>query len=317
MRGLVRSVLRLADRLRRRVDRLRARYDVVDHLFRAFGRYLEVFGGRLAAAIAYYGFFATFAFGLLAYSVLGFLLEYPAVEEAVEEFLAQYLPVIETDQITAGRGAASLAGLAGLLLAGVAWVDTLRSSQRLVWRLDQAPGNIVLRRGVDVLVLPVLGLLLTGSVVVAVGIENWLARLPTGPAVARPVGLVLTLGVNLLVGVALLAVLPRLRISPRRLLPPALLVAVGLLALSTLGRLYLDLVQRNPAYTVVATAAGLLVFLYLFHQLVLLGAAWAATARFGRVVDLAFGSETAPGEAPGSGGGRPDRGIGRQESTGD
>ena len=293
--GFARPISRLADRLRRRVARLRARYDGVDHLFRAVDRYRAVFGGRLAAAIAYYGFFATFALGLLAYSVLGFLLEYPAVEEAVAEYLAQNLPVIETRQITAGRGAASLVALLGLLLAGVAWVDTLRSAQRLVWRLDQAPGNIVLRRGLDVLVLPVLGLLLIGSVAVAVGLQNWLGRLPTGQALARPVGLLLTLGVNLLVAVALLAVLPRLRISPRRLLPPASLVAAGLLLLSTLGRLYISQVQHNPAYAVVATAAGLLIVLYLFHQLVLLGAAWAATARSGRVVDLAFGSETAPG----------------------
>src|SRR5690606_6239906 len=131
--GFARPISRLADRLRRRVARLRARYDGVDHLFRALDRYREVFGGRLAAAIAYYGFFATFALGLLAYSVLGFLLEYPAVEEAVAEYLAQNLPVIETRQITAGRGAASLVALLGLLLAGVAWVDTLRSAQRLVW----------------------------------------------------------------------------------------------------------------------------------------------------------------------------------------
>jgi uncharacterized BrkB/YihY/UPF0761 family membrane protein len=39
-----------------------------------------------------------------------------------------------------------------------------------------------------------------------------------------------------------------------------------------------------------ATAAGLLVYLYVFHQLLLLGAAWAATADHGRVVDLAAGS---------------------------
>src|SRR5690606_23420901 len=179
--------------------------------------------------------------------------------------------------------------------------------------------------------------LLIGSVAVAVGLQNWLGRLPTGQALARPVGLLLTLGVNLLVAVALLAVLPRLRISPRRLLPPASLVAAGLLLLSTLGRLYISQVQHNPAYAVVATAAGLLIFLYLFHQLVLLGAAWAATARSGRVVDLAFGSETAPGRPSppaaacsgrarpgwrvrrggGSGGGSPDRGIGREDPAGE
>jgi membrane protein len=92
---------------------------------------------------------------------------------------------------------------------------------------------------------------------------------------------------------ALMVALPRLRISPRRLLPPAAAVAVGIFALNTLGGIYIDRVQDNPAYTVVATAAGLLVYLYLFHQLVLVGAAWAATSHHGRVVDISVGARRA------------------------
>ena len=37
-------------------------------------RYDEVHGGRLAAAIAYYGFFAVFALLLIGYSIFGILL---------------------------------------------------------------------------------------------------------------------------------------------------------------------------------------------------------------------------------------------------
>ena len=40
-----------------------------DHFWRARERYNEELGGRLAAAIAYYAFFAVFALGLVAYSV--------------------------------------------------------------------------------------------------------------------------------------------------------------------------------------------------------------------------------------------------------
>jgi membrane protein len=49
-------------------------------------------------------------------------------------------------------------------------------------------------------------------------------------------------------------------------------------------------VQRigdNPAYAVVATAVGLLVYLYLFNQVLLWGAALASTDIHGDVVDLA------------------------------
>ena len=53
--------------------RRRSRY--FDHLCRALLRYDEVLGGRLAAAIAYYGFFAVFALLLIGYSIFGFLLK--------------------------------------------------------------------------------------------------------------------------------------------------------------------------------------------------------------------------------------------------
>ena len=51
---------------------------------------------------------------------------------------------------------------------------------------------------------------------------------------------------------------------------------------------------NNPAYRVACATAGLLVFLYLFSQLLLFGAAWAATGTRGRVVDLAAGPPPPP-----------------------
>lgn len=275
---------RVTDRWGRTVARVRERSDLVDHAFRTKDRYVESFGGRLAAAVAYYGFFAVFALGVLAYSVLGYLVQrHVDIQETVNEFLAENLPVVEVRQISSGAGTAGVFGLIGLLLAGLAWVGALRSSQRRIWGLEQAPGNLLLRRALDVVVLVGLALLIGASVAVATGIEYLLGEVP----VIRHFGWVLEIGVNLVVAVALLAALPRLRISPRRLLPPAGAVAVAVFLLNTLGGFYVERVQDNPAYAVVATAAGLLVYLYLFHQLVLAGAAWAATSHHGEVVDLA------------------------------
>ncbi|MGH3678903.1 MAG: YhjD/YihY/BrkB family envelope integrity protein [Natronosporangium sp.] len=275
----------------RTVARARQGSELVDHGFRAKDRYAASFGGRLAAAIAYYGFFASFALGLVGYSVLGLLLERRTeLQDTVRRFLAANLPVLQVEDISAGAGTAGLVGLVGLVLAGLAWVDALRASQRQIWELEQEPGNPLLRRAVDVLVLLGLALLIGASVAVAAGIE-WLLR---GVPVLRHFGWLLEIGINLVVAVALLAGLPRLRISPGRLLPAAAAVAVGILLLNTLGGVYIDRVRHNPAYTVVATAAGLLVYLYLFHQLLLAGAAWVATARRGRVRDLAAGSGPEP-----------------------
>lgn len=278
----------LTSRYERAVSDARERSEPVDHAFRAKDRYVEAFGGRLAAAIAYYGFFATFALGLIAYSVLGFLVERNLdVQDAVNEFLRENLPVVELDQISAGRGGAGVFGVIALLFAGVAWVEALRSSQRRIWELEQAPGNPFLRRGIDVLVLAGLALLLGISIGIATGIEYLLAGIP----VIEHLGWLLQIGVNLVVAVALLAALPRLRISLRRLLPPAVALAVGIFLLNSLGGLYIERVRYNPAYAVVATAAGLLVYLYLFHQLLLVCAAWAATCRTGNVVDMAADSD--------------------------
>lgn len=282
-------VTRITDRYERAAARARERSEFVDHAFRAKDRYFEVLGGRLAAAIAYYGFFATFALAVLAYSVLGFLVDYHLdVETEVQEFLEQNLPVIDADQITSGRGTAGVLGLVGLLLAGLAWVEALRSSQRLIWGMEQRPGNVVLRRALDVPVLIVLAVLVGVSFGVAAGLEYLFSGLP----LTRELGWVLSIGVNLVLALALLSVLPRLRISARRLLPAAIAIAVGLFLLNTVGQFYFQRVRDNPAYAVVATAAGLLVYLYLVHQLVLAAATWAATSRYGHVADLSPGQSS-------------------------
>jgi membrane protein len=287
---------RLTTRYEQMVSDVRERSHLVDHAFRAKDRYVDAFGGRLAAAIAYYGFFATFALGVVAYAALGFLVEHDLdLRGVVNDFLRENLPVIQVDQISAGRGAAGWFGLVALVFAGVAWVEALRSSQRRIWELEQKPGNMFVRRGIDIPVMAGLAILLGLSIGIASGIERLLAGIP----VLEHLGWLLQIGVNLLVAVALLGALPRLRISPRRLLPPAVAVAVGIFVLNSLGGLYIERVRENPAYAVVATAAGLLVYLYLFHQLVLAGAAWAATSRHGRVVDMANGGDT--GEEPESG----------------
>jgi membrane protein len=69
-----------------------------------------------------------------------------------------------------------------------------------------------------------------------------------------------------------------------------LLVAVGITLLNTVGRFYIVRTERNPAYAVVAGAVAVLLYLYLLNQLVLFGAALAATSRHGRVVDLSEGA---------------------------
>jgi membrane protein len=276
-------------------QRARRRYGWLDHLVCAGVRYDEADGGRLAAAVTYYAFFATFALALLGFAIFGFVLDDPAVLRSVQRYLAQNLPRLDVHALRNARGTAGVIAFIGLPITGWFWVDALRSSIRKVWGLPEYPGNFFVRVLLDLLVLVGLGLLLAASLAVAFATTALANRLVdaagTGAAPARwllaMVGLVLGVGVNTLLSIAVLTGLPRLRMPLRRVLGPALLVAAGLEVLKTLGRLYVQRTEANPTYQVVASAVGLLVFLNVVNQLILFAAALTATGTAGKVTDLA------------------------------
>ena len=281
------------------IDRGRARSRGFDHVWQARERYSSLFGPRLAAAIAYYGFFAAFAIGLLGYSVLGFVLgDNHAVLNTVDAYLQRNLPFLNPTAIQSARNTVAVIGVLGLLFAGIGWIDSMRSSQRAMWGLQQHPGNIVIRWLVDI------GMLLGLGVVLGLGL--WASNLLQDliGLVLREVGLpagavnmttawtgeVLAAALNLLMSAALLTLVPRVWVSWYRIVVPMVLVGTGLTFLTTLGRLYIAHTERNPAYRVAGTAVGLLLFLNLFSQLLLFGSALAATGTRGRIRDLAAGA---------------------------
>ncbi|MCI4064181.1 YihY/virulence factor BrkB family protein [Micromonospora sp. R77] len=282
--------------LERRIDAVRDRSATFDHLWRAGTLYTDVLAGRLAAAIAYYGFFAVFALALVAYWVFGAILQdNDEVSAAAAGFLEENLPFLDPQQIAQSSNTVGVIGLVILVFTGIGWVEAIRSSQRLMYGLNQQPGNLVVRRLVDLGVLVAVFVMLGVSVAAVDALESVLRFLlrSTGSVGLTTISAVLSILVNAVLATALLVAVPRLRMSRRRLRPVVLLVAVGITLLNTVGRYYVVRTERNPAYTVVATAVGLLLYLYLLNQLVLFGAALAATSRAGRVVDLAEGGAAA------------------------
>ncbi|MEU4237822.1 YhjD/YihY/BrkB family envelope integrity protein [Actinoplanes sp. NPDC026619] len=272
--------------------RVRSRY--FDHLSRALLRFWDAQGGRLAAAIAYYGFFAIFALLLIGYSIFGILLT-SNVEllNIVTEFLAQNLPFLDIQAILSSGKTVGIVGIVGLTFTGIGWVEAIRSSQRLIWKIPEQPGYIGVRQALDLLVLIGLIVLLALSQLAVYGLEkvtDWLAD----GFVQSAVSWVLTISVNMLLAAALLAAVPRLRMTVRRIAPPVLQVGFGITLLNTVGKSFVSLVERNPAYGLVGSAVGVLVYLYVFNQLLLFGAAWAATSPHGRVVDMSADDKTAP-----------------------
>lgn len=289
----------------------RRRSRAFDHAWTARERYHEVLAARMAAAIAYYGFFAALALSLLAYSILGFLLAGDTkLLHAVNEYLNHNLPFLNTADIRSSRHTVAVVSLIGFVFTGIGWIDGMRSSQRAIWRVEQQPGNVFVRRGIDLAMLVALGLLVGLSLWVTTGVESvahrfidWVAPDRVSDVVQQAtsgslslLGQVLSFLLNVVVAASLLGAVPRLRVSARRVLPSVLLVAIGLTLLSSVGRVLIRHTQHNPAYQLAGWAVGLLIFLNLFSQLLLYGAALAATGTRGRVVDLATGVR--PDELP-------------------
>jgi len=290
----VNPIDRAYDAAEARVMWLRHRSRYFDHLSRAVVRYIDVQGGRLAAAIAYYGFFAVFALLLIGYSIFGILLtNNQDLFDIVRDFLLVNLPFLDIGAILSSGRTVGIVGILGLTFTGIAWVEAIRSSQRLIWRLNEQPGYIGIRQALDLLVLLGILLLLAMSQLAVYGLNlliDWIAH----GVVRSTAGLLLTVAVNMLLAAALLAAVPRLRMTVRRMAPPVLQVGIGITLLNTVGKSFVGLVTRNPAYGLVGSAVGVLVYLYVFNQLLLFGAAWAATSPHGRVIDLSADDKTAP-----------------------
>jgi membrane protein len=276
--------------------RARRRHGWLDHLARAAARYDEADGGRLAAAVSYYAFFATFALALLGFAVFGFVLDDPAVQRSVQRYLDQNLPSLNVQALRTARRTAGVIAFLGLPVAGWYWVDALRSSVRKVWRLPEYPGAFVVRLLIDLVVLVGLGLLVTASLATAFATTALANRLADATVTNPPelrwllttvVPSAVGVAVDTLLSAAVLTGLPRLRMAPRRVIPPALLVAVGLELLKTIGAFYVQRTEANPTYQVVAGTVGLLVFLNVINQLILFAAALTATGTAGDVTDLA------------------------------
>jgi membrane protein len=288
---------RAYDAAEARIMRLRLWSRYFDHFCRALLRYMDVQGGRLAAAIAYYGFFAIFALLLIGYSLFGILITGNAdLLNIISDFLKQNLPFLNLQQILDTGKTVGIVGILGLTFTGIGWVEAIRSSQRLIWRLREQPGYFGVRQVLDLAVLLGILMLLAASQLAVYGLEKLLDYLASSQFgfVLSAASLILTVLVNMLLATALLAAVPRLRMTARRMAPPVLQVGIGITLLNTVGKSFVGLVTRNPAYGLVASAVGVLVYLYVFNQLLLFGAAWAATSPHGRVVDLSADDKKAP-----------------------
>jgi membrane protein len=281
----------------------------LDHLLRAYTRYTADTGDRLAAAVTYFAFLSFFPLVVLAVSVLGFVLAdnnaaIKEVQQQLEDFapgLAHQLPIPE---IVAARQGLGILGLAGLLYAGLGWVDALREAIRTMWHHNVKAGNFVVRKLLDVTVLAGLGLTLAASVAVSGVVTSataWvlglvgLADAPAAGRVLRVLGILLVVLVDVAVFLYLFVRLPRLTIPLRRVVKGAVFAAVGFEVLKYVGAFYVRHTTANPVYGTFAVVVGLLIWINLASRFLLFAAAWAVTAPYD--TDVAPSGTAGPTEA--------------------
>ena len=282
--------------LKRRFLALRTRVWRVDHAVRAYGHFNQARGTQLAGAVTYFAFLSFFPLLAVAFAALGWVVVvHPDARVQVEQFLDENLPGLvgsgpgrlDVNVIADARAGAGLVGLAGLLYAGLGWLDALREALRQIYGLEPSERNIVVRKLLDVVMLAALGggvLLTVTSSSLATAVTRQaldlveLERSTLAAALLKVLALLVSVGGDALLLTVVFARLPGHRLPWREVVRGALLGAVLLAILKLLGTWLVARMTANPVYGAFAVVVGLLVWLNFVCRVVLFAAAWSVTA---------------------------------------
>lgn len=233
--------------------------------------------GRLAALVAYYGFFSLFPLLLALVTVLGFVLAgNPDLQARILDSALSQFPVIgeqlrENLGTIEASGLALVVGVVGLLWAGMAAVEAGQHAMNSVWDvpLKDRP-SFVSGKLRSLIMLVVLGVGLVGTTVLG-GAGTYLDFL--GPLSQV---LLVAASVALNVGLFLLAfqILTERDLRWGELIPGAILAGASFSVLQALGGWLVTtrLQGANDTYGTFAVVIGLLSWLYLQAQITLLAA---------------------------------------------
>ncbi|MGH3387666.1 MAG: YihY/virulence factor BrkB family protein [Actinomadura sp.] len=290
--GVRRGVATCQERAIGVLRRGRRRWSWLDHLARAYTRYHERRGDRLAAAVTYFGFLSFFPLLALAYALLGYLVGVSDrarryLVEAIDSVLPGLAGQVPVEQIAEARATAGIIGLAGLLITGVGCVDALREALRDIWGKDPAGGgHLLVKKLWNIVVLLFLGTMLMLSVAISTvttsathGVLEVLGldRTAWAGTALRLLGVAIAIVFNTLIFLVLFARLSGGSAPWRGLLRGALLGAIGFEALKLIATFLVGLTTGNPVYASFAVVVGMLVWINVVSRFTLYVAAWTAT----------------------------------------
>lgn len=245
---------------------------------------------RLAAAITFTSFLALFPV-LAVGAAIGAALLTPARMRSVQDWLSDQVPGIsdQLDLQSLVDNAGTVGFIAGILLlfTGVGWVGSMRESLRVLWDLEEDPGNPVLLKIKDLgalIGLGVIGVLSMAASAFAVSAVGWVARQlglvegGIGTVLLRIAGYAAAVAADFILLWYVLTMLPRVRPPRRATIAACLMGAVGFELLKALLSGYLQGVAAKSMYGAFGVPIALLLWISFMTKLLLFCAAWTATS---------------------------------------
>lgn len=278
------------------VARLRNKWPWFDHVMRAVGRFTEQQGRFYAGGITYFSILGIFPVLMVAFAIAGIVLfNQPELLGRIQDMIVEQVPGAMGEQISElidtaveQRSAVGVIGLLTALYSGLGWIGNLRDGITAQWALTPRKENFFKKKIKDLLAL--LGLFLSFGLAMLVSglgssglikkIVGWLRldNIPGIGVVLAVVSLAISLLAIWLVMLWVIGYLPRERAEIKQSMRAALIAAVLLVVWIQIAAYYLKSVLSSPAGAVFGPIIGIMVFLFFTWQIVLLSAAWAATA---------------------------------------
>ncbi|MBO1414260.1 YihY/virulence factor BrkB family protein [Streptomyces sp. FH025] len=255
--------------------------------YRVYEYFSAARGNRLAGAVTFFGFLALFPLLTVGLAIAVATLSNKQVDD-LQHHISEQLPGISNalnlPSLVANAGTVGLVSGALLLVSGLGWVGTMRTSIRDMWQQPEDDGNPVLRKAWDIVVLAGLGLVSLFSLAASAAgttLAGWIADgigLGSGYLLTA-VGVVIAIACDTLLFAYLLAAFPGITGQRRRdLLQGALIGAVGFELLKVLLASYLGSVAGRNLYGAFATPVALLLWINFVSRLLMYCVAWTATA---------------------------------------
>ena len=256
-----------------RIDHFQRRHKVVGFPLAVIYKFIDDFGGYLAALLTYYAFISIFPMLLLLSTVLGLVLaDRPDWQEAILTSAVSEFPIVgdelrETGTLGGGPLGLVIGGLAALYgCLGVG--QALQYGMNTAWMVPRnSRPNPFLSRGRGLLLLLTAGVVLVSTTVMTAFLRSRLS----GTYVGEFIDLI-SIIVNSLVFAFVYIIATTRRLNLRDVLPGAVIAALLWQVLQSVGATYVGTViaRASNLNSVFALVLGMLVFLYTLSVIVLI-----------------------------------------------